>query len=261
MCVCVCVCVCVCAHVHTCMCVHMHVSVCVYVCVCVCVFDPCSLHFTYLTNQQIPLTFYSSQKLLYMQRTISNSFNCFCISIIRDQGIFGAVEVSWEMRTLQGTPVPEGSEFEATNGTVVFQPQEAQQALGITPLADEEPEGLETFRVVLTSVRGTPSLELGGGEEEGGGLSCWCFMPSRLALSPQGHQRRGGGGGMEKGRACYRRVGGVGRGRELGAWEGKGGRQGKRAPKLSWQGGGWGEGESWGHGRGREGDRGRRHQS
>ena len=61
------------------------------------------------------------------------------------------------MRTLQGTPLPEGSEFQATRGMVTFQPQEGRLPLPITPLADQQPEGQEMFRVTLTGVRGGSS--------------------------------------------------------------------------------------------------------
>ena len=61
------------------------------------------------------------------------------------------------MRTLQGAPLPEGSEFQATRGTVTFQPQEGRLPLAITPLADQQPEGQEMFRVTLTGVRGGSS--------------------------------------------------------------------------------------------------------
>ncbi|XP_076465121.1 adhesion G-protein coupled receptor V1-like [Babylonia areolata] len=71
--------------------------------------------------------------------------------IIRNQGIFGEVEVTWEIRTLQNA-VPEASEFQATSGSVVFQSQESRTALGIVPLADQTPEGQEVFRITLTSV-------------------------------------------------------------------------------------------------------------
>ncbi|KAL8615956.1 hypothetical protein ACOMHN_034632 [Nucella lapillus] len=73
--------------------------------------------------------------------------------ILRSQGIFGEVEVSWEIRTLQNVAVPVGSEFKATKGSVVFKAQESRKPLGITPLADQTPEGQEVFLLVLTSVR------------------------------------------------------------------------------------------------------------
>ena len=78
----------------------------------------------------------------------------FLSSIVRSQGIFGEVEVSWEMQSLQAAPLADGQDFQATRGTVVFQPQEARLPLAVTPLADQQPEGQETFRVALTAVRG-----------------------------------------------------------------------------------------------------------
>ncbi|KAK7486800.1 hypothetical protein BaRGS_00021947, partial [Batillaria attramentaria] len=73
--------------------------------------------------------------------------------IVRGEGSFGQVEVSWEIQNLQNTPLAEGSEFESVRGSVVFQAQEGRLPLSITPLADAQPEGQETFQVALTGVR------------------------------------------------------------------------------------------------------------
>lgn len=91
---------------------------------------------------------------IYMNRKETLFSINVLFSIVRNRGSFGVVEVSWEMQTMENTLLPEGSQFKNTSGTIIFQQQEGRQPLAITPLADQIPELQETFKAVLTGVRG-----------------------------------------------------------------------------------------------------------
>ncbi|GFO30549.1 G-protein coupled receptor 98, partial [Plakobranchus ocellatus] len=77
-------------------------------------------------------------------------------NIIRNRGNVGSVRVYWELRVTDGSaPLTPGEDFPTNGGFTDFSPQENQQPLAITPLADRLPEIAETFQLVLTRVEVT----------------------------------------------------------------------------------------------------------
>ena len=82
-----------------------------------------------------------------------------CSSIMRSRGNVGSVRVYWELRAAgQVTPITPGEDFQTNSGFTDFSPQENQQPLAITPLADRLPETAESFQLVLTRLEGEKGL-------------------------------------------------------------------------------------------------------
>lgn len=76
--------------------------------------------------------------------------------IWRDAGTFGEVEVSWEIiDVLTNKILPDGSEFEKSNGTVLFPEGSMQQTLTIFPRSDDAPEKERVYTIRLHAVTGS----------------------------------------------------------------------------------------------------------
>ncbi|XP_048257204.1 adhesion G-protein coupled receptor V1-like isoform X2 [Haliotis rufescens] len=73
--------------------------------------------------------------------------------IMRDQGSFGEVDVSWQIRDmLTNQVVTDTREFETTSGVIQFKESQGQLPIIIKPLPDDIPENEKTYNVVLTGV-------------------------------------------------------------------------------------------------------------
>lgn len=75
------------------------------------------------------------------------------LSVVREAGAFGRVEVYWEVTN-------PSMDISPTSGTLVFLEGQREASFEIFSEPDDDPEGAETYNVVLRSVSGEASLAL-----------------------------------------------------------------------------------------------------